>query len=91
MYTPFETLFLSNERRQKYNFCVLFLKPVRLQNSQLLPQHTSNNDVEQSDIPSEVIVDLGFKTLLTSQVISIAFYSEREKSDKFCSEAVIPA
>ena len=26
---------------------------------------------------------------LTSQVISIAFYSEREKSDKFCSEALI--
>ena len=33
----------------------------------------------------------GFTTLLTSQVISIAFYSEREKSDKFCSEALILA
>ena len=32
---------------------------------------------------------LGFMTLLTSQVISIAFYSEREKSDKFCSKALI--
>ena len=30
-------------------------------------------------------------TVLTSQVISIAFYSEREKSDKFCSEALISA
>ena len=36
-----------------------------------------------------VAVDLGFTTLLTSQVISVAFYSEREKSDKCCSEAVI--
>ena len=29
--------------------------------------------------------------LLTSQVISVAFYSEREKSDKFCSEDLILA
>ena len=36
-----------------------------------------------------VVVDLGFTTLLTSQVISVAFYIEREKSDKFCSEALI--
>ena len=28
---------------------------------------------------------------LTSQVISVAFYIEREKSDKFCSEALISA
>ena len=34
---------------------------------------------------------LGFTTLLTSQVISIAFYSEREKSDKFCWKALISA
>ena len=34
---------------------------------------------------------LGFTTLLTSQVISVAFYSEHEKSDKFCSEALILA
>ena len=38
-----------------------------------------------------VVVSLGFTTLLTSQVISVAFYIEREKSDKFCSEAVISA
>ena len=38
-----------------------------------------------------VVVDLGLTTLLTSQVISIAFYSEREKSDKFFSEALISA
>ena len=30
-------------------------------------------------------------TLLTSQVISVTFYSEREKSNEFCSEAVILA
>ena len=29
--------------------------------------------------------------LLTSQVISITFYSEQEKSEKFCSEALISA
>ena len=37
------------------------------------------------------VADLGFMTLLTSQVISVAFYSEREKFDKFCSEALISA
>ena len=31
----------------------------------------------------------GFITLLTSQVISVAFYRGCEKSDKFCSEALI--
>ena len=38
-----------------------------------------------------VVVDSGFATLLTSQVISVAFYSERENYDKFCSEALILA
>ena len=38
-----------------------------------------------------VVEDLGFTMLLTSQVISVALYSEREKSDKFCSEALISA
>ena len=37
------------------------------------------------------VVDLGFTTPLTSQVISVAFYSEREKTDKFCAEALISA
>ena len=32
---------------------------------------------------------MGFTRLLTSQVISVAFYSERENSDKFCSEVLI--
>ena len=44
----------------------------------------------QSD-SNVVVVGLGFTTLLTSQVVSVAFYSEREKSDKFCSEALISA
>ena len=38
-----------------------------------------------------VVVDVGFTTLLTSQVIRIAFHSEREQSDKFCLEALILA
>ena len=38
-----------------------------------------------------IVVDFGITMLLTSQVISVAFYSEREKSDKFCSEALISA
>ena len=33
----------------------------------------------------------GFYEALISLVISVAFYSEREKSDKFCSEALISA
>ena len=36
-----------------------------------------------------VVVDWGFTTLLTSQVISVAFYIQREKSNKFYSEALI--
>ena len=31
------------------------------------------------------------RRLLTSQVISVAFYIEREKSDKFCSGTLISA
>ena len=42
----------------------------------------------QSFVPRLVVVVLGFTTLLTSEVISVAFYSEREMSDKFCSEAL---
>ena len=42
--------------------------------------------------PKEVVVlVLGLATLLISQVIRVAFYSEREKADKFCSEALISA
>ena len=37
------------------------------------------------------VVDLGFTTLLTYQVISVAFYNEREKSDTFSSRALISA
>ena len=38
-----------------------------------------------------VVVVLGLTSLLTFQVISVAFYSKREKSDNFCSEALISA
>ena len=38
-----------------------------------------------------VVVYLGFTMLLTSQVIRVTFYSEREKPNKFCSEALILA
>ena len=37
------------------------------------------------------VVVLGFTTLLTPHAISIAFYSEHEKSDKYCPEALISA
>ena len=36
----------------------------------------------------DAVLDLGFTTLVTSQLISVAFFSEREKSDKFCSGAL---
>ena len=38
-----------------------------------------------------LVAVFGFMMLLTSRVISVASYSEREKSDKFCSEALISA
>ena len=41
--------------------------------------------------PKVAVLDLGFTTLLTTQVISVDFYSEREKSGKFCSDALISA
>ena len=50
-------------------------------------EHSEGDDDE--DVV--VVVDFGFTTLLTSQVISDAFYREREKSDKFCSGAPISA
>ena len=40
---------------------------------------------------ADLLLLLGFTTLLTSQVITAAFHSERENSDKFCSEALISA
>ena len=58
MYTLFETLFLSKEMRQtQFVFYSLnFLKPVHVQIVHLLPQYTLNNDVEQSDIPSALLL-----------------------------------
>ena len=40
---------------------------------------------------SSVVVVLGLMTLLPSQVISVAFYSEHEKPNKVCTEALISA
>ena len=57
MYTLFETLFLSNEMSYKYDMCcVLFLKPEHVQNVHLLQQNTPNDDVEQSNIPSGMLL-----------------------------------
>ena len=50
-----------------------------------------HNRSEEPRPTKAVVVDLGFTTLLTSQVISMTFYSEREKSDKFCSEVLVSA
>ena len=50
-----------------------------------------SRDGDRSLILAVVLVDLGFTTLWTSQVICVAFYSEREKSGKFSSEALISA
>ena len=38
-----------------------------------------------------LVVVFGFNDALTSQVISVAFYCEREMSHKFCYEALISA
>ncbi|KAJ4436687.1 hypothetical protein ANN_16818 [Periplaneta americana] len=46
-----------NEIRQKYDFCgFVFLKPVHVQNGSLPPQYTPNNDVQQSDIPTGLLL-----------------------------------
>ena len=37
------------------------------------------------------VVDFGATTLLTSQIISVALDREREKANKFCSDALISA
>ena len=39
----------------------------------------------------QLVVGFGFTTLLISQAISVAFYSEREKSDKFFLEHLMSA
>ncbi|KAJ4431615.1 hypothetical protein ANN_20214 [Periplaneta americana] len=43
--------------RQKYDFCgFVFLKPVHVQNGPLPPQYTPNNNVQQSDIPTGLLL-----------------------------------
>ena len=49
-----------------------------------------SREISGTDL-EEVVLDLGFTALLTSKVVSVAFYGEREKSEKFCSEALISA
>ena len=43
-------------------------------------------NIKQENLQIHVVVDLGFTTLLTSQVISVAFYSDHEKSNKFFAQ-----
>ncbi|KAJ4439862.1 hypothetical protein ANN_07990 [Periplaneta americana] len=53
----FETPFLNNKMRQKYDVCdFVLLKPVHFQNDHLPPQYTSNNDVQQSDMPTGLLL-----------------------------------
>ena len=64
MYTLFETLLWKNKMRQKYNFCYVHSlnlnlnlpKPEHVQNVPRLPQYTPNNDDEQSDILSGLLL-----------------------------------
>ena len=51
----------------------------------------SQNWTDLAQVRIVVVVVVVFTMLLTSQVISVAFYREREKSGKFCSEALISA
>ena len=70
----------------------------------LLPSHSGDLEIRfffiffkySDEVPNTIVVVIevvvsGFTALLTSQVISVAFYSECEKSDKFCFEALISA
>ncbi|PSN50905.1 hypothetical protein C0J52_05353 [Blattella germanica] len=64
MYTLFETLLWKNKMRQKCNFCYVHSlnlnlnlpKPEHVQNVPRLPQYTPNNDDEQSDILSGLLL-----------------------------------
>ena len=51
----------------------------------------TGNWPDWKSISSAGTVVLGVTTLLTSQVINVAFYSEREMSDNFFSEVLISA
>ena len=54
-----------------------------------LVQHSSHTTTFSENLVT--VVDFVFMMLLTSQVISVAFCNEREKTDKFYSEALISA
>ena len=57
----------------------------------LHPHATHTHTHTHTHTQRDNVVDLSFTTLLTSQVIIVAFCSERGKSDKFCSGALISA
>ena len=58
---------------------------------QTQPLLTTPPQVEVVVVVVVVVVGLGFMTRLTSHVISVDFYSECGKSDKFCSEVLLCA
>ena len=68
------TLFENDYGQNKLFIVISMLKIIK--HALKLPQKILNALLQ-------VVVDLSFTTLLTP-VISIAFYSEREKSNKFC-------
>ena len=52
---------ISQQRTDKNTICLVFyplnfLKPINVQNIHLLPQYTPNNDVEQIDRPSGLLL-----------------------------------
>ena len=91
MYTLFETLFLSNEMRQKYNLCcVLFLQPLHVQNVHLLPRYTPNNDIEQSDMPSGFLLN-GILLMACSKLVEhwISPYQSHENIASMSSFGIV--
>ena len=73
-----------------FNHHLSFLTPKKLLSSGR-QRFQDGREAEISLTVVPVVVELGFTTLLTSQIIVVAFYSECGKSDKFCSEALISA
>ena len=71
-----------------YSKQIIIRDVVEIKTYQLKPQTLKQRKFCHSQL---ALVDLSFTTLLTSQINSVAFYSEREKSDKFISESTISA
>ena len=82
-------LYYFGEKKRELNHLFLLLLFNRLF---AIPRRSSDfHPRAAAAATATAAVHLGCTTLLTSQVISVAFYSEREKSDKFCWEALISA